>query len=295
MTREERKQQCYRGSHSVDWVGHADGIMMLFETGDNLEKALQLMNDTFERFNLHINISKTKTMIFNFKYADTAFDEYPHSFVNLNGKAIENVKIFKYLGDQIKYDESSTGEAELDLRIMLAEAKFNEIVKKLTNQHIYLKTRVHILNSLVRSRLTYSCQTWNLTERQGQLVNTVYIKMLRKMIRNGYQRSDDNHYIFTNKNVHDICKTEDITDFVGRQQTSYLAHIVRQHNSTLTKRLLFNDNKYTKHGRRTDTLQDKVLKYNQMTADKFFKAALRREKIGHDHLQGVDRRKLSKR
>ena len=38
-----------------------------------------------------------------------------------------------YLGDEIKFDEPLTGNAEFDLRICIAEAKFYEIIKKLTN------------------------------------------------------------------------------------------------------------------------------------------------------------------
>ena len=96
-------------------------------------------------------------MIFNFGCNDKVQISYPESFASLSDKSVENVKLFKYLGDLIKYNESSTGDAEIELRITLAEAKFYELVKKLTNFHINLKTRVLILYSLVRSRLTYSC------------------------------------------------------------------------------------------------------------------------------------------
>lgn len=107
-------------------------------------------------------------MIFNFKYTEKDFNcTYPDSIISLDGVPIENVnKIFRYLGDEIKFDELSTEDAEIDLRINIAQAKFYEIIKKLTNFKIHLNTRVMIFNSLVRSRLSYSCQTWNLSEVQ---------------------------------------------------------------------------------------------------------------------------------
>ena len=92
----------------------------------------------------------------------------------------------------------------------------------------------------------------------------------------------------------DLCDTEDIAAYVKRQQTSYLAHIARQPNATVSKRLTFNDNKVTKRGRPTETLEAKVLKYNGMTADQFYIAALKHD-IGHDHPSGLDRRKLFKK
>ena len=76
----------------------------------------------------------------------------------------KNVKTFRYLGDEVKFDEPSTGDAEIDLRINIAQGKVYEIIKKLTNFKIHLSTRVMIFNSLVRSRLTYSCQTWYVSE-----------------------------------------------------------------------------------------------------------------------------------
>ena len=60
----------------------------------------------------------------------------------------------------------------------------------------------------------------------------------------------------------------------------------------LTKRLLFNDNKYCKRGRRTETLKDKVLKITRTTEDRFHKDALNR-KFRHDHPYGLDRQKSS--
>ena len=91
-------------------------------------------------------------MIFNYE-GESENEIYPESIVTLQNQSIENVTTFRYLGDEIKFNEPSTGEAEVNLRISLAEAKFYEIIKRLTNYKIFLKTRVMILNSIVRSRL----------------------------------------------------------------------------------------------------------------------------------------------
>ena len=111
----------------------------------------------------------------------------------IKGKLIENVKIFKYLRCQIKYDEPSTGKTELELRIDLAECKFYELGKKLLNFKIMLKTRAKIFNALVRSRLVYACQTWSLTKIQLQHINSSYMSMLRKMVRGGYRRKKNSY------------------------------------------------------------------------------------------------------
>ena len=62
-TRRERQQK-YQGKHKVDWVRYADDVEMFFETAVDLQKALSLLDKIFKRFNLSINVSKTKAMIF---------------------------------------------------------------------------------------------------------------------------------------------------------------------------------------------------------------------------------------
>ena len=162
-------------------------------------------------------------MIFNYE-GESENELYPESIVTLQNQSIENVTTFRYLGDEIKFNEPSTGEAEVNLRISLAEAKFYEIIKRLTNYKIFLKTRVIIINSIVRSCLTYSCQTWNLTVTQMNKINSTYIQMLRKLVQNG-SKTEDFRYVYSNERILQRCKSEDIHTYVARQQESYLGHL----------------------------------------------------------------------
>ena len=96
-TREECASE-YRGDHTVDWSGYADNLELAFETKQDLEKGLYLLDETFCRFYLQINSSKTKTMILNFKcYMEQTHNEgsYPKTIVNLKGQCIENVEVFR--------------------------------------------------------------------------------------------------------------------------------------------------------------------------------------------------------
>ena len=277
-TREERHNKTDQGDHNADWAGYADDLELIFEDAYNLQKGLNALEETFRRYHLSINASKTKTMILNYQYINDDSSTYPASISLLNNAPIENVTKFRYLGDEIKYDEPSTGDAEVELRIDVAESKFYELAKKLLNYKILIKTRIIILNSMVRSRLTYSCQTWNLTSRQTDRINSTYSTILRKMVKGGYRRKKDTewNFVLSNSDLHTICGTEDINEFTARQQRKYLAHLARQPNSTLTKKLLFNSNEASKPGRKS-TLESRVLTNEQCTADEFYKKALKRE------------------
>ena len=144
------------GTNTTDWIGYADDIVLTFEDVKNMQRALDLITSIFASYHLTLNTTKTKSMILNQQYMKF---EYPKSIITCKGKPIENVKIFKYLGSQIKYDEPLTGNTEIDMRIDVSECKFYELGKNLFNQKIMLSTRITIFNALVRSRLTYSCQT----------------------------------------------------------------------------------------------------------------------------------------
>ena len=118
------------------------------------------------------------------------------------GYDIENVKLFKYLGAIVYYKDASTGDAEINQRVDSAEAKYYEHAKTLMNFKILLRTRVQILNTLVRSRLTYGCQVWTLSTVQRNRLHSFYCGLLRKMIRGGFKRKYDSMaFKLTNENI----------------------------------------------------------------------------------------------
>ena len=139
-----------------------------------------------------------------------------------------------------------------------------------------------MLNSMVRSRLTYSCQTWSLTQRQKERIDTSDTFMLIQIIKGGFRRKKSNtklefSYVLTNAHIHKMCEIEEVGKYVNQQQVKYLAHLARQPNSTMNKKLLFNDDKTTKRGKTIITLEQQVIDSLQTTADQFYKKALNRE------------------
>ena len=75
------------------------------------------------------------------------------------------------------------------------------------------------------------------------------------MVRGGFERkvdeNDDETYQFvlSNSKILEIRGTEDVLDYVKRMQANYLGHIARQKNTSIVKRLLFNDDQNKKRGR----------------------------------------------
>ena len=163
--------------------------------------------------------------------------------------------MFKYLGANILYKDASTGDAEIKQRVDSVETKYYEHAKKLMNFNILLRTRVQILNTLVRSRLAYGCQVWTLSTVQRNRLHSFYCGFLRRMIRGGFKMA----FKLTNENILCICDKESVIAFIDRQHKQFLAHVICREDGSLIKQLTFNEDRNRIPGPFT-TLRSAVLR-----------------------------------
>ena len=142
-----------------------------------------------------------------------------------------------------------------------------------------MKTRIKFLNSFVRSRLTYSCQNWNLTLRQYEKLDVTYRNLLRRMVRGGFKRcgNDDSdfRYKLSNDKIHNICGTSNVSNFIKNQQKSYASHVVRMPTERSSKQLIFNDDKYHRVGRAIPSLLEQNLKNDEFSMDMFINNSMK--------------------
>ena len=144
------------------------------------------------------------------------------------------------------------------------------------NHKIALKTCVQLLDSLVRSRLIYSCPVWTLTASQRGKISSAYTSTLRKKVKNGFKRKENQwSFVYTNDDIRRICNATDVSKFVMTQQRNYAAHIVRMDNSSIAKRLFFNNDQSRRQGRQ-QTLKMIVLKNEECSEIEFCEQAMRR-------------------
>ena len=145
-------------THIFGQIGYVDDLVIACSDNQNLQIGLNILQSVFTRFGLAMNVGKIKTMIMNYYNGEPEL--YPSCIVKVDG---EDVKVFKYLGNQLHYGQHTTGDTEITTRIDMTESKYNEYAKKLMNFKIKLSTCISIINSLVHSRLTNGCQTWILS------------------------------------------------------------------------------------------------------------------------------------
>ena len=293
--RTQRSEASPSGICNEDEEAYADDLGIFSWSLDELNRNIKILHQVFTEFGLNINVDKTETMIFNWDASNT--NEYPQSIIAINGKKINNVTTFKYLGVWLTYNNINVGITEIEHRINSAFSAFAANKKLFTNKNIKLQTRVQFLNSLVRSRLVYGCHAWRPTSSELSKIDSTYRYMLRSMLYNGHTRvnpptaSDNNsqnssdeedpseteqydyRYVINNERLHQITNTESITNFFEKQQMYWISHVIRRNNLNLCKILTFHSVKPKRLGRRTKSILQRVVDKSGLTMNEFLKVS----------------------
>ena len=89
-------------------------------------------------------------------------------------------------------------------------------------------------------------------------------------MHNGNRKKHDpnnaHKLFYANEDFYTICVTENITSFILKQQSKYLAHLIRSRNDSVSKKIPFNSDRYHKRRRYAITLMEDVLKCRTETA-----------------------------
>ena len=70
----------------------------------------------------------------------------------------------------------------LSFRISSAFQKWNELKHVLTNKRIFMSIRMKFLEACVRSRLLYSCQSWELSASEMRKLESIWYGFLRNLL-----------------------------------------------------------------------------------------------------------------
>jgi len=150
------------------------------------------------------------------------------------------------------------------------------MVNLFTNHKILLATRVVFLRAHVRSRLTYNRQNWTLTAEQFRKLDGFSEKNDKSWFERQSEESDESFkYRYRNSKVLEICKPDDVSKFIRKQQQNYAAHLVRTDNSCSTKELMLQEDRCIQRGRNTNTLLKQVLKNENVSRSEFMRACTR--------------------
>ena len=117
---------------------------------------------------------------------------------SVDGNIIENVQVFVYLGKVLpKNNKEVTTEQQT------STAKFNELHLVLTDHNVHMATLRKMLEAYVRSRLSYSVQSWLLKEVEMKKLEVCWFQCPRNMVKGGWRRKhrDEGEFQFVYSNT----------------------------------------------------------------------------------------------
>ena len=111
------------------------------------------------------------------------------SLFSIGNVPIKNVRTFRYLGHMITNNDDDPSHY-LSFRISSAYQKWNELKNVFTDKRIFMSTRIKLLEACVRSRLLYSCQSWDLLASEVTKLESIWHSFLRRMVKKCFLKKE---------------------------------------------------------------------------------------------------------
>ena len=248
-------------------LAYADDVIVTCETANDLEKFIRSFENVTQQFGLTMSIKKTCIISLQ------QLKENQHHQVlkgqhitndnidiNIRNEKMETVDSFTYLGCTITQDQRQ--DTEVSTRLVKAARAFNMLRHAIWHRKsVSITGRLRIFRACILPVLLYGSETWSLTIRQEQRINTFYNRCLRTII--GVNLGDR----LSNDLLLDITGQPSITNIIRRNRLRWFGHVNRSINHddgpSLTKKSMFSyfhDEKRPKNMGRSKRWEDKVLK-----------------------------------
>jgi len=87
------------------------------------------------------------------------------------------------------------------------------------------KTKEHLYISYIRPVLTYACATWATTKGDDEKLRLFERKILRKIYGPVFNNTEQKWEIRTNAQLYQLCKKEDIVQFIRGTMVEWAGHV----------------------------------------------------------------------
>lgn len=138
----------------------------------------------------------------------------------VDGRIIEQVARFKYLGQWVS--ETWSLEGELRCRIEVARSAFNNMRNILCCRDVSFSLRWRVVKCYIWSVLLYGVETWTLKARDINRLEAFEMWLIRRMLRIPWTARLRNDYILQQNSL----KRELIVS-IKRRKVAYLGHVMR--------------------------------------------------------------------
>jgi hypothetical protein len=185
---------------------------MVASSEEGLQKLMDGLTTTAKRYNMRVNVKKTKTMLASRVVGGTVN-------ILIDGQQVEQVKEFKYLGALITEDGKC--EKEVRVRIGMAKTAFNDR-KELLRRNISKTVKKKIVKTLVWSVALYGCETWTLKADEIRRLNALEMWIWRRMERVSWRDKKTNQEV-----LNQVGENRSLVDTIMRRKKNWIGHVLR--------------------------------------------------------------------
>ena len=139
------------------------------ESEEELKSLLMKMKEESEKAGLKLNVQKTN------------HDIQSHHFLVNNGKTMEVVTDFIFLGSKITADGDCSHE--IKRRLLLGRKAMTNLDSMLKSRDITLPTKVHLVKAMVFPVVMYGCESWTIKKAEHQKIYAFELWCCRRLLR----------------------------------------------------------------------------------------------------------------
>ena len=245
----------------------ADDAALVAHSAQDLQTLLSQFSSACSDFGLTISLKKTKVL--------SQGTDIPPS-IKIDGKDIENVKNFVYLGSSVASNASL--DTEINCRIGKASGTFARLTARVwDNPKLSIRTKSNVYCACVCSTLLYGSETWTLSSLQEKKINTFHLRCLRRILKIRWQQKITNEEVLRRTGLTTMYFT------LSQRRLRWLGHVLRMGDERIPKSMLYSElvDGTRKRGRPTLRFKDvckRDLKSLNVGTDKWEELANDRDK-----------------
>lgn len=214
----------YRNMEPV-WISEcafADDLVVFAKNETELKKNLNIWNEKLKRKKLKLNEDKTKVMIGG---------KTNHLLnVGLNGKRLEQVNSFKYLG--VYMESQGYQNQEINARIQSAANVYHSMKNSfIGKKEVSTKTKMSVYDSVFVPILIFGCESWVLNKKHKSMLQSMEMKYLRKVL--GITRRNR----VRNVNIREQLQAQSVISKIENRQLAWFGHLKRMNNDRPVKKV----------------------------------------------------------
>ena len=140
--------------------------------------------------------------------------------VTLEGRALEQVSLFRYLGSLVCEDGKC--DREIRWRITMGKTAFSQVKTILTNLGIGIETRMGALKTYVWSVILFGCEGWTISKEMRRRLEAAEMWCIRRMMRIPWTARR------TNEEVLQMARgCRELLTVIRRRRIGFIGHILR--------------------------------------------------------------------